>query len=646
MNISCPSSLLSRSFLRGGFLWGLLFFVVMAIPVRAVLSADEHEKRTKEIEQFVRTDLQKLEAGLAVSQVNISSRDLSHAALACLMLETGGDQGVSEAETDLRLFFKYQNMDSSSPDFGQVPWNPSNPNLRDNNAIEFTSSAMGPLFHLYADRFPKDFLDEAEPHLRAALVAIAHHQVEISYTNIALMKLMNQIILGEYLHDPATVAAGKGMLKDWIVFTRANGIGEFDSPTYSQTQISVVYDLYHNVQDPEVKAEAKLILDYYWTDLAANFFPGSGSLCGPYSRGYDFLTHDFNLSQIYYLNGIPARISTDRVYLNDQVQIWIAAVWNDYTPPDAALALASEPTRLILQRSGPSPGQDRTNEITPDFAIGSASHSYGAQDRMVSAALASTKDLPFINVVPDALDAPYGKIKVVDKGGHSKIHHLVVPISAVQSEGQVLALLNLAPGLKDPVSSVATDVIVPLKADALVVDGQPVDWGSGSVPLTDASVVGVREGNGAVAIRIFTAEAAEGVTPAYFLKNDGAPWGAGRVVAYQYQGPETQLKAPSLHCGILLLAAHCASDAEFQDFLTKAKGWTMTESEEGSLWKVTAQSAAEGGKTATKLEASLDDSSGLTGPRLVNGQAVAPPVLTINGVDWAGKLWSAPAPAP
>jgi hypothetical protein len=387
-----------------------------APTTQSIFTAEEHEKRSREIEQFVRADLAKHEAQLAVSTLNVSSRDLSHAALAYLMLGEGADKGLTKAEANLELLFKYQNMDSSSPEFGKIPWNPSKPDLRDDNAIEFTASALAPLFLLYADRFPKTFVNEAEPHLRAVLVAISHHSVHVPYTNIALMKLTNQILLGEYLNDPAAVDAGKAMLAEWIAYTRVNGIAEFDSPTYSQTQLSVLDDLYHNVREPQLKAKAKVILDYYWTELSANFFPGSRSLGGPYSRTYDFLAHDFNLSQVYYLNGIPAQALAGGLYLNDEVQVWIAAVWNDYTPPASALTLASEPTRLIVQRFGPRPGEDRTNYITPDFAIGSASHLYGPQDRLVSASLASAKDLPCISIVPDVLDAPYGKIATLDKG--------------------------------------------------------------------------------------------------------------------------------------------------------------------------------------------------------------------------------------
>jgi len=620
----------------------LLLLAAATLTVHAApisMTEEERQHRIGAIEKFVNQALVKFEPSLTAPVPNADTRDYAQAALAYLLLGNGNDASVAKAQAALERFMSIQNMNASSPEFGKVPWNAAKPEIHDGNAIEFSASAMSSIFISYGDRFPKSFLDKVRPHLHAALVAVANHNQKISYTNIALMNASNQILLGEYLQDAAAVTAGKERFEEWIKYTRANGIAEFDSPTYSQTQISLLYEIYHNVRDPSVKAEAKLVLDYYWTELAANFFPGSGGLCGPNSRTYSFLANDSNLTHVYYLNGLPARLSKAYSNLNDEVQILAPALWNDYTPPVEALLLAGETPRLILQRWGPLPGQDRSNYITSDFSIGSASHSNGAQDRLVTATLASMKPLPFISVIPDQLDSPYGNIHVMESGGHSKNHHLTVPISVAQDHGSVLALLDLAPGLeKEASSSISTDVILPLHPDSLVVDGKPVAWNKDGVPVDTNSVIGIREANGAMAIRIFTAETAPGSSPAFFLKNDGEEWGAARLVAYHYKGANTQLKVSSLRSGILLLAGHCASDTEFQSFLQQAKNWSIVQSDEGALWKVKAQGTE--GSSKTLLEASLDLASKETGPRSVNGQPVSLPVLSINGVDWAEKIWA------
>lgn len=625
------------SFLRLSFVFCLLLFIGTSSLARADMTPDEQQQRTKVVEGYLRQRLAEFETKVAASSPSVDSPDLANAALAYIILGEGDDKGVAKAEAALELIFSAQNMKAGSPGFGDCPWFVNNPKARDENSIEFTCHALGPLFLTYGDRFPKDFLDKAVPHLKAALVAVSNHQVNVDYTNIALMKVANLILLGEYVNDPASIAKGKARLDDWIAYTRTNGITEFDSGTYGQVQFCDLYSLYHNVRDSEIKAKTKVILDYLWTVLAVNFYPGSQSLSGPNSRAHDFMRFDSDLAQIYYLNGLPAKISNEFSPLNDQVQIWVTAIWNDYTPPPEAMDLANLPTRLIHEHYGPLPGEDRTNYITPDFTIGSSSRYYGLQDRQVVASLASTKDLPSISIIPDSIDSPFGKVwKLVDKSNHKKIFHLEYASSAVQFHSQVLALLDLSPGLaKSPVSSVATNVILPLQADEFVVDGAPVNWSSGNVPLTADSVIGIREGNGAVAVRLFTAEAAPGSTTTFCLKNDGKEWGAARLVAYQYQGAETRLNVPSLCSGVLLLAARCTTEDEFQNFLKQAKAWSVVESKEGGLWKVT----ATGGAAPTTLQASLDIAKHETGPRLVNGQPVVSPIFTINDVDWAGKIW-------
>ena len=128
-----------------------------------------------------------------------------------------------------------------------------------------------------------------------------------------------------------------------------------------------------------------------------------------------------------------------------------------YHPGAQILALASLSTREIQQRVGPGAGMDRTTYITPDFAIGSASHWYGEQDRLINIQLASTKVLPDIAVVADEFDSPYGRIKRPDRAGHQKPVELKRDVSIVQHQGTILALMNLVGAQKRELDSVATN---------------------------------------------------------------------------------------------------------------------------------------------------------------------------------------------
>src|SRR5438270_5862140 len=142
---------------------------------------------------------------------------------------------------------------------------------------------------------------------------------------------------------------------------------------------------------------------------------------------------------------------------------------------------------------------------------------------MISIELASEKEnFPAITVAPDAGDQPYGKLKTKDRSGHNKPKHLPLHPRAVQEKGMLRAVLNLDKSAEN----VATHIVLPAKADRIVLDGeivkadQPFEKTGGPT-----SVVGIREGDAAVAIRIFHADGSE---PRFVLQADreGLRWGA------------------------------------------------------------------------------------------------------------------------
>jgi hypothetical protein len=181
---------------------------------------------------------------------------------------------------------------------------------------------------------------------------------------------------------------------------------------------------------------------------------------------------------------------------------------------------------------------------------------------MIAVELASEKDnFPAITVVPDATDQPYGKLKSKDRSGHSKPTHLPLHPKIVQEKGMLRAVLNL-----DRLTpETAVNLVFPAKADRIVLDGeviqanQPFEKTAGP-----ASVIGIREGNAAVAIRIFYADGAE---PKFILQADreGLRWGAARYTVY----PRSHDKR--VRIGILMVAAGCSSDREFANIIRRAR---------------------------------------------------------------------------
>ena len=384
--------------------------------------------------------IKKFDEKMAEPNPKPSVRDLSLVALAKMYL---GD--VHGAEALLRHMFTVQNMDTASPSYGMVPWQEGNAAVNDGNSVDFTMLPFAQIMVRFGNQLSPEFKQEALPHLKAAIAGIRFRNAAVAYTNIYLMQAASLLLLGEAINDQGAINEGKKDFENWIELTQKVGITEFDSTTYTPVQVGCLQIAYDNTKQEDLKPRLKACMDYFWSDIAANYYEPHQHLSGPQSRCYNFLEGDENLNQFYYLVGLRDEIPGETL-ISDDIRIWSdAATPNGYKPAASILELAKLPERTIYETYGKEPGQDRYNFITPDFAFGTASSYIGGQDKEISMEFGTTKKLPFIEIAPDDLDAPYGKIKANDKSGHAKPHRLKVDMLGVQEKGTSLAMLDLAP---------------------------------------------------------------------------------------------------------------------------------------------------------------------------------------------------------
>ena len=357
---------------------------------------------------------------------------------------------------------------------------------------------------------------------------------------------------------------------------------------------------------------------------------------GPHSRSYDFLFQRGTIQHHYYLEGVAPTLA-GKDYLGG---VWLNAICKDcYHPAPSILALARLPERTVEQRYGAEPGRDRYNRITPDYDIGSTSTYYGPQDAQISLEFASPKTLPVSWIVFDTIDAPYGKQQFKDKSGHDKPKHIHDIVSAVQTGSTVLALHDVSPDLQHgKFESVATNIILPVQADALYLDDTKLPAGvvgrSFEQAASKDSIVFVREGKTAAAFRIFDATGAGGHAPQFAVKYDGNEWGAGRLVVYHYLGKPSGLgnNNPPTLAGVYLSVEKCDGDEAFTDFRKRMRDVKIESNHNGTEW------SASVGAGDTKLEAALDVANHSIAYRRVGGQPVVPRTLTVNGRDLAAEV--------
>jgi hypothetical protein len=624
----------------------------MGVPVAAA-EPTTHDARIAALRQDLEKAIAHFQEDVGKQGARLDSRSLTYSAHYLLALgHPGGEEGGAEAL--IQKAFDAQDMDPTSPGYGTFPWEIGNATIKDANAVEFTIKPLGPVFLLYGDKLSDGFKHEAVRHLKAAAQGILHHKVGIDYTNIFLMKCANLYALGVILKDQNLEMGGIKGFREWFQYTRTHGISEYNSPTYANTQLSCLLQTYRVTNSPTLKKELGAALDYMWTDLAANTFLnknalGGAQLAGPFSRTYDFVAGNGPFDRFLYAEGLRETAPAGAI-LVDTADPVINEVENGYRPDASILAIAKMPSRVLRQTFGTQPGQDRSTYLTADYAVGAASSEHGQQDRQISVSLAERtagKSLCDISVVLEHLDSPYGGKRILDRSGHAKPTHLKNAAATVQDGGTVLGLLDLAPSmntdlLKAPVQTLDTNIVFPANAEELLLDGKPLTLAANQVvPISAKSWLIVREGNAAVAMRIFHADAAGGSGDAqFFIKYDAPDLNAARLVAYHLNqskaGGGVAVPDAPIRAGVLVLARECPSPAFLQSWNSELHTALLNETYEAGMWSVTFSDGPHA------VQAVLNVPRHRVEHRAVNGAEYQPVVFTINGEDKTNLLPTVP----
>jgi hypothetical protein len=405
--------------------------------------------------------------------------------------------GTALASSALACLFTYQDLTAGSSTYGVFPAHLNNaPNPTDNS----TEFALEPLAWILADtllpQLPSGVTTTA---IRAALDAIDAHEECPNYTNICLLQQGIRLGIGAAFSSSSdSTVAADGMMRTskamteldaWAASVKAGGIREFDSPTYGENDLEALLLAQAGASlsgNAGTQARVTGMLDYLWADFAANTFSSRGTLAPPYSRTYDFAGGQGTLAYALWLQGLAAKPTLGA---DMQMAAWLSTGGSGgYRPPASSLCASASSTRDIVsqwQENGMMP-RDRHAYLTPDFSLGSATATYPVNsninlDMMVGGSLVSSPSTPLLSVLPDWLDAP---LVPVTAGDYSKVTHLTLDPGVVQDQGALLLLARIdaadpkytaAGGGTVALVNLTTNLIVPAKIDALLVDGSAID---------------------------------------------------------------------------------------------------------------------------------------------------------------------------
>jgi hypothetical protein len=449
----------------------------------------------------------------------IDTRDLGNAAFTTLM--HGGDP--RDAQRDIDRAFETQDLRPGSRTFGELAWRTTDTGITDLNAAPFFGQGLAAVLSGYGDRLPRDYVASLRPKVDALVQAIVNQPVLVTYTNIYLTRAVDLMLLGHNVGDTAIESIGRDALRGWIAETRQNGISEFDSATYYAADVEALSECYRFAGDPNDRKTCRIALDYFWTDIAANYLPAAHKLSGPSSREYDFISGNDAIA--YWLEGVGWDATSQLNNTNLQAAYIEDLLANGgYRPPDAIRAIAFGPPRDVTSTYDAYPGHTRFNWVGHNVSLGCAGGSYGPQDKLLVATFAGPAKSSQLNVLLQKSGVAYGI-----QSATVKPDHVSPTLGCLEQGGAAIANFDVDMRLLGATPhGFETDVLFPIGA-ALTVNGAPVSLAQGDVTLRIGDILAVNSGGGVVALRAIRIDDV-GTLPTLTLTTDqkasarGAAW--------------------------------------------------------------------------------------------------------------------------
>lgn len=522
-----------------------------------------------------------------------------------------------------------QELRPGHADFGNFRWYRGQTEVRDRNAVQFVCQNATTLALGYPEALTGANAEAFRALLRDAARGSLNQKVKPGYTNIFLMKAVNLVLLGRCLDDPELAATGRAQLDAWFEWTRANGITEYNSTTYTGIDLDSASLLIRFATDPADRARGEILARLFWTELAANWFAPARRLGGSHSRDYDFLLGlgytDVPLAD----NGWIAPRRPETLPAESASRRFIA-------PPEWTVAILAQPTREVVQRWSGGAGETATHYLTPDYSIGTCGTGKAFDDKVFAVQFSGERTTPMAYFVMESRQDPYGATKEPDSNGHNKALHLRPALVTAQNRDRALLLaaedtevprhLRPVPVLK----GLWSHIVFPASARVTDVSGNELPPG----PVDSARAVFIRQGRSTLALRVLAArkEWASGSLPMVLFR-DGESLKAARLTIEHGTGEHPGR-------GLIAFTAETAltpDEATFRSFAARFEA----EPAEASVNESGVARITRGGEP-DRLSASMD----LKKRRVlsIEGQSRLEPgeLLRVNGVD----LWTPLLPAP
>ncbi|MEM6458891.1 MAG: hypothetical protein AAF710_05815 [Planctomycetota bacterium] len=274
-------------------------------------------------------------------------------------------------------------------------------------------------------RWPSDALrrriDDA---LKHAAGSIRRRDVNLDYTNIAIMGTYVTLAAAQRLGDADLLAYALDRLRRFYDFTEAeDALLEYNSPTYTMIAIRELGRVRSVTPPGEPQRMAESLFDRACRELATHYHPPTGQWAGPHSRCYQTLLTDERRREIDLLLG---RADPDDLPGTASDRLTRDAMPDPLRDAFVALDAPVQRQRRIGTAEPPLVG---TTYLHPRFAVGSISHSQMWNQQQ-----------PLVAYWGSPSDPAYLRVRVLVD--HADLQAAL--LTSVQHEGHVLACIRLA----------------------------------------------------------------------------------------------------------------------------------------------------------------------------------------------------------
>ncbi|MCE9548039.1 MAG: hypothetical protein K8T25_21405 [Planctomycetia bacterium] len=443
------------------------------------------------------------------------------------------------------LLTRMQDRNPRSKTFGNLRWRWEDAKVDDPNAAEFCMHDALLIWLRHRDWVPLQAQQQLTVLMQYGLEGVLRHRVPTTYTNIALTRSANLIVLGEVLRRSDIAEEGQRRLDEVYSSTAAHGLHECVSPTYYGIDINALTLLAVYSQNERTRHQADALLRLLWTDIALNWFPATERMGGTYARTYDFLGGRGALDWQMWVNGwlrTPTPGKAERV----------EPYWNEWTPPQELHTLnVQHLPRLVRQSWGEGYGQSRTYMVFRDVGLSTLGAGYGGEDVPLAIDLAGQREAPRGFFRADDQDNPYGvKKHASGAGGQMKATHLTPFWIGAQrtTDALAMAIYNSKAGESNTPEA---HLVLPRAVHSITIAGTAIDLSGRTtavplqgVPIQLGQPVIFRYDTAAVGVRLMAATTGDNRIAQISLVDDQNQFGCIRLTAALGSGTAQATTAP------------------------------------------------------------------------------------------------------